>query len=107
LYWFLHDLEDHVGDGISFTPWNGIEHVYNERNDGSGMLLVLNHGDMDCRRDASMKNPLGYTRGRVIAEGSWKTWREGDAIQFAKTGNALAWSFPLPAKQFILFALEQ
>ncbi|MCX5759084.1 MAG: hypothetical protein NTU83_11365 [Candidatus Hydrogenedentes bacterium] len=107
LYWFLHDIKDHVGDGVSFAPWNGIEYVYNERRDGSGMLLVLNHGDGDYRRYATMRNPRGYTRGRVVAEGSWESWREGEAIQFTQTGDALAWSFQLPAKSFIVFAFDR
>jgi hypothetical protein len=106
LYWFLHKLKDKVGDGVSLDPWNGIEHVYNERPDGSGMLLVLNHGDGDYRRDVTMRNPRGYTRGRVLAQGSWESWLEGHAIAFTQTGNVLAWSFQLPGKNFILFAFD-
>ncbi len=104
LHWFMHELKEHVGDGIACSPCNGLEHVYNERKDGSGMLLVLNHGDSEYRRDATMKNPRGYTQGRVLAAGSWKGCREGDAIQFTKSGESLAWSFELPAKEFVIFA---
>jgi len=106
LYWFLHTLKQHAGDGISITPWTSIEHVYNEKPDGSGMLLVLNHGDADYRRDATMRNPRGYTRGRIMAEGSWESWRVGESLHFTQTGAALAWSFQIPPKSFALFAFD-
>jgi hypothetical protein len=100
---FLHTLADHVGDGIQFSPWTSLEHVFNERPDGTGMLLVMNHGDMPYRRDATMKNPHGFTNGRVVARGTWEGWQPGDELAFAQTGGTLKWSFSLPPKSFILF----
>ena len=107
LYAFLHTLKQHVGDGVSFTPWNGIEYVYNERSDGSGLLLVLNHGDGNYRRDATLKNPRGYTRGRVLAEGTWESWRTGDPIHLTRTGETLGWSFEIPPKSFVVFSFDR
>ena len=66
----------------------------------------MNHGDCDYRRDVTMNNSRAYTRGRILAAGSWQSWREGDAISLSKTGDTLAWSFELPAKEFILFAFD-
>jgi len=104
LYRFLHELKKNTGDGISFAPWNGIEYVYNERDDGTGLLLVMNHGDGDYRRDATMRNPRGYAHARVLAEGSWESWRAGGTVSFARTGGTVTWSFSLPAKHFVVFA---
>lgn len=103
LYHFLHTLEDHLGDGVEFAPWNGLEHIYDRKPDGSAMLLVMNHGDSPYRRDATMKNPDGYTHGRVAAEGTWEGWKEGSPVTFDETGGLLAWSFSLPARSFVLF----
>jgi hypothetical protein len=71
------------------------------------LLLVMNHGDMDYRRDATMKNPHRFTAGRVMARGTWEGWQPGDGLQFAQTGDALKWSFSLPPKSFILFEFMQ
>jgi hypothetical protein len=125
LYAFLHALEEHVGDGIAFVPWTSIEHVYNERGDGSALLLVMNHGDMTCRRDATMRNPRGYTKGRVLAEGTWEGWRSGAPLQFTQAGDTdarkggaealrapacahvLGWSFDMPPKSFVVFEFQK
>jgi len=103
LYLFLHSLKDHVGDGIRFSPWTGLEHIYNQRRDGTGMLLVMNHGDMPYRRDAVMRNRRHFTAGRVMAQGNWEGWRSGDEIRFTKTGDTLGWSFHVAPKSFVLF----
>ena len=107
LYHFLHTLEDHVGDGIEFSPWNGLEHIRTAKADGTAMLLVMNHGDMGCRRDATMKNPDGFTQGRVVAQGTWQSWRPGPNLAFTEEGDTLAWSFDLPSKSFILLELTK
>ena len=39
-----------------------LERIFNERPDGTGMLLVLNHGDMSCRRDAILRIPMASPR---------------------------------------------
>jgi hypothetical protein len=104
---FLHTLDAHIGDGIDFAPWNGLEHIYNKKPDGSAMLLVMNHGDSPYRRDASMKNPDGFTTGRVVAQGTWEGWTEGAALAFDRTGETLAWSFSLEPKSFVLFAFSK
>ena len=103
LYHLLHSLEDHLGDGIEFSPWTSLEHVFCEKPDGSGMLLVMNHGDMECRRDAVMKNPRGFTQGKALARGTWEAWSEGDEIRFSETDDPLKWSFEMPPKSFALF----
>ncbi|HUW60094.1 MAG TPA: beta-galactosidase trimerization domain-containing protein [Candidatus Bathyarchaeia archaeon] len=105
LYYFLHTLEDHIGDGLEFAPWTSLEHIYNKKSDGSAMLLVMNHGDMDYRRDATLRNPDGFTCGRIAARGTWEGWSEGAVIDFDKTGETLAWSFSIPPKSFVLFEL--
>ncbi|MBI4558989.1 MAG: hypothetical protein HY706_15510 [Candidatus Hydrogenedentes bacterium] len=102
-YRFLHSLEDHVGDGIEFSPWTGLEHILNERKDGSAMLLVMNHGDMNYRRDAGMNNVRRFNHGEIVARGSWEGWTSGETRQFSKSGDTLAWSFELPPKSFIIF----
>ncbi len=107
LYHFLHTLEDHVGDGVSFSPWTSLEHIFNEKPDGSAMLLVMNHGDMHYRRDAEMRNGHGFTSGRVLAQGDWQAFHEGDSIEFTDTGDTLAWSFDLPPKSFALFEFRK
>ena len=107
LYHFVHTLEDHLGDGIEFAPWNGLEHVYDKKPDGTAMLLVMNHGDSPYRRDATLKNPDGFTKGRVAAQGTWEDWKEGGSITFEKMGEALAWSFSLPPKSFVLFEFSK
>jgi len=103
---FLHTLHDHIGDGISFSPWTSLEHIYNEKRDGTALLLVLNHGDLACRRDVVMKNPHRFTHGEVIAQGAWEAWRPGDDLLFAQTGESLKWSFNLPPKSFVLFEFK-
>lgn len=103
LYHFLHTLEAHVGDGIDFSPWTSLEHIYSERPDGTGLLLVMNHGDMACRRDASLRNPQEYTRCQIIAQGTWEHWTSGGDMVFSQTGNSLAWSFDMPPKSFAIF----
>ena len=103
LYEFLHTLEDHLGDGIAFSPWTGLERILNEKPDGTAMLLVMNHGDMAYRRDAVMRNPLGFTAGRVLAQGTWEACRSGGGLRFTRSGDTLAWSFDMPPKSFVLF----
>jgi len=104
---FLHSLADHLGDGIHFSPWTSLEHVFNERPDGTGMLLVMNHGDMPYRRDATMKNPRGFTHGKIAARGTWEGFQPGGEIAFSKTGQTLAWSFDLLPKSYILFQFRK
>jgi hypothetical protein len=104
---FLRTLHAHIGDGIDFSPWTSLERVYNERDDGTALLLVMNHGDMDYRRDATMRNPHQFTAGRVMARGTWEGWQPGDELHFAQTGDTLKWSFSLPPKTFILFEFRQ
>jgi hypothetical protein len=100
---FLHTLHEHIGDGIAFSPWTSLEHIHNDRRNGTGLLLVLNHGDMAYRRDAAMKNARRFTAGRVIAQGTWEGWQPGDSLRFEQTGDLLKWSFSLPPKSFVLF----
>lgn len=107
LYHFLHTVGDHIGDGITFTPWTSLEHIYNEKPDGTAMLLVMNHGDMPYRRDAAMKNPRGFTSARVTAKGTWEGWQQGAQLSFDRSGETLAWSFQLPAKGFVLFEFNK
>lgn len=107
LYHFLHTLEDHLGDGVSFTPWTGLDHIWNRKPDGSAMLLVMNHGDMPYRRDAVAGNAAGYTTGRVAAAGDWTGWHAGSDIMFTQRGDTLAWSFDMPPKSFALFEFEK
>jgi hypothetical protein len=103
LYGFLHSLAAHIGDGIRFSPWTSLERIYNEKTDGTAMLLVMNHGDMFYRRDATMKNRRGFTTSRIVAQGTWETWRPGKDINVTQTGDVLAWSFDMPPRSFILF----
>jgi hypothetical protein len=107
LYHFLHSLENHIGDGICFSPWTGLEHIFNHKSDGTGMLLVMNHGDMPYRRDAVMHPPNDYSRARVVARGNWEGWESGDEIQFTYSGEELAWSFEMDPKSFVLFEFRQ
>jgi hypothetical protein len=100
---FLHTLNEHLGDGVAFSPWTSLEHIYNERRDGTALLLVLNHGDMAYRRDATMKNKRRFTAGRVMAQGTWEGWQPGNELRFDQTGDLLKWSFTLPPKSFVLF----
>jgi len=104
---FLHTLAAHVGDGIQIAPWTSIEHIFNERPDGSGMLLVMNHGDMPYRRDVTMKNPRGYTDGRIVAQGAWDGYTPGTPLSFKTRGETFAWSFDLPPKSFVLFLFNR
>ena len=103
---FLHTLHDHIGDGVSFSPWTSLEHIYNEKRDGTARLLVLNHGDMAYRRDVVMKNPHRFAQGRVIAQGTWEAWQPGEPLQFTETGDRLQWSFSPPPKSFVLFEFK-
>ncbi len=107
LYHFLHSLEDHIGDGIQFGPWTSLEHIYNRKPDGTGMLLVMNHGDMPYRRDASMRNPDGFSKVYAAAKGTWEGWAPGDPVALERRDKTLAWSFDLPPKSFILFELSR
>jgi hypothetical protein len=100
---FLLSLHAHIGSGISFSPWTSLDYTYNEKRDGSAWLLVQNHGDMDYRRDAVMKNPRHFAKGRVVAKGNWEGWQPGDELQFAQAGDTLKWSFQMAPKSFILF----
>lgn len=104
---FLHALKKHVGDGVEFAPWTSIEHIYNRKPDGTAMLLVMNHGDMDYRRDATLRNPDGFTKGRIAAQGSWEGWRDGGTLAFERTGESLAWSFGIPPKSLVLFEFSR
>jgi hypothetical protein len=107
LYHFLHTLEDHIGDGIEFAPWNSLEHIYDKNSDDTAMLLVMNHGDSAYRRDATVKNPDGFTKGRVAAQGTWEGWKPGGPVEFDETGETLTWSFYMPSKSFVLFRFER
>ena len=100
---FLHTLHAQIGDGVAFSPWTSLEHIYNERRDGTALLLVCNHGDMTYRRDAVLKNPHRFAAGRVIARGTWEGWQPSEDIQFAQTGDTLKWSFTLAPKSFVVF----
>jgi len=100
---FLHTLHEHIGDGVAFSPWTSLEHIYNEEREGTALLLVFNHGDMAYRRDAVLKNPHRFSAGRVIAQGTWEGWQPGEDLQFAQTGDTLKWSFTLPPKSFVIF----
>jgi hypothetical protein len=100
---FLHALHARIGSGISFSPWTSLDYTYNEKRDGAAWLMVQNHGDMEYRRDATMKNPRHYTKGRVVAKGTWEGWQPGDELQFAQAGATLKWSFHMAPKSFILF----
>jgi hypothetical protein len=100
---FLHTLHEHVGDGVAFAPWTSLEHILNEKRDGTALLLVLNHGDMAYRRDVMMKNPRRFKAGRVIAQGTWEGWQPGGDLQLDQAADTLKWSFNLPPKSFVLF----
>ena len=104
---FLRALHDQLGDGIAFSPWTSLERVYTERADGTALLLVMNHGDMTCRRDASLRNGRGFTAGRVLAQGGWSGWDAGGGIAFTGTGATLKWSFDAPPKGFVLFEFRR
>jgi hypothetical protein len=67
------------------------------------MLLVMNHGNMAYLRDATMKNPDNFTKGRVVAQGTWEEWSPQGAIAFDQMGDILAWLFSIPPKSFMLF----
>ena len=103
---FLHSLEDHVGDGVEFAPWTSLEHIYNKKPEGTAMLLVMNHGDMAYRRDATMKNPDGFSKGRVVAKGTWEGWTPGGSLALERESRTLKWSFDLAPKSFVLFELS-
>ena len=103
---FLHSLEDHIGDGIEFAPWTSLEHIYNKKPDGTAMLLVMNHGDMAYQRDATVKNPDGFSERRVVAKGTWEGWTPGGSLALEREGRTLKWSFDLPPKSFVLFELS-
>ena len=100
---FLHTLHEHIGDGVAFSPWTSLEHIYNERRDSTALLLVLNHGDMAYNRDATMKNARRFATGRVLAQGTWEGWQPGNELRFDQTGDALKWSFSLPPKSFVIY----
>ena len=104
LYEFLHTLENHLGDGVEFSPWTGLDHILNKRPDGSALLLVMNHGDMPYRRDAVMTQGDGFATGRILARGTWEGWRPGGALECARPGDgSLTWSFSMAPKSFVLF----
>lgn len=107
LYQFLHVLGDLYGDGVQFAPWTSLEHILDEKPDGTSMLLVMNHGDMPYRRDAVVRNPRGYERVRVVAQGTWEGAKPGEAVQLTETGKRLAWHFDMPPKSFALFELSK
>jgi len=104
---FLHTLHEHIGDGVAFSPWTSLEHIHNEKRDGTALLLVLNHGDMAYRRDAVLKNPRGFTIGRVVAQGTWEGWQPGNDLRLDQTGDTLKWSFSLPPRSFVLFEFSR
>jgi hypothetical protein len=106
LYYFLHSVSDEIGDGIAIAPWTGLERIYNERTDGTGLLLVANHGDMPYRRDLTMKNPRGYRSARVLAKGTWEDWQEGGGVELAEKGEILKWSFEMTPKSFVVFEMK-
>jgi len=79
-----------------------LQHVYNTRRDGSGLLLVMNHGDMNYRRDAVLQNDRQYVSARVVAEGNWEGWRPGGNVELSKGNGPLRWSFVIPPKGFLI-----
>jgi len=103
---FLQGLYRQTGDGIEFSPWTSLEHIYNERRDGSALLLVMNHGDMEYRRDAVLQNPRNFNRAQVIAQGNWTGWQAGEPVTFTEKGKVLRWSFTLAPKSFVLFEFK-
>ncbi|MGO8682096.1 MAG: hypothetical protein ACLQU6_14410 [Limisphaerales bacterium] len=106
LYYFLHSLKDHVGDGVSFSPWTGLTYVLEEKADGAARLMVFNQGDMPYRRDARLRNGRGYKTARVMAQGTWEGYREGGAVKVKTEGGILTWSFSMAPKSFALFELR-
>lgn len=107
LYHFLHTLKDHVGIGIEFSPWTGLDYIANRKPDGSVWLLVMNHNDMDYRRDVVMRRCGELSSVRTVVQGDWKRWKEGGPVVYSKTGDGLQWSFEIFPKSFVLFALEK
>jgi hypothetical protein len=103
---FLHALKAHAGDGVTISPWTSLDHILTERKDGTGLLLVMNHGDMNCRRDIALRNARGYARVRTLAQGTWQSWTPGEQLTVDASGGELKWSYNAPAKSFVLFALE-
>jgi len=104
---FFHSMKEHIGDGVLFTPWTSLDYTLNEKPDGTVMLLVLNHGDMAHRRDATLRNSWGLTAGRVVARGTWESAEPGGEVAFSKTGDTLAWSFEMAPKSFVLFEFRK
>jgi len=104
---FLHSLEKHVGDGIEFSPWTSLEHIFNHKADGTAQLLVMNHGDMAYYRDVTVNRPKGFAKVRAVAKGTWEGWSRGDAMPCERSGQSLKWSFELPPKSFVLFELSR
>jgi hypothetical protein len=107
LYYFLHSLKDHLGDGVSFSPWTGINYIVDEKPDGSAMLLVLNQGDMPYRRDARLRNTRGYHTLRVVARGTWEAYQPGGLVPLKIEGDSLTWSFDMTPKSFALFEFSK
>jgi hypothetical protein len=107
LYYFLHQLNDRLGDGVKFSPWTGINHILNEKADGTGMLLVLNQGDMPYRRDATLRNTRGYRSARVVAQGTWEGYRPGGPVALTTKGDSLTWSFEMAPKTFVLYEFKR
>jgi hypothetical protein len=103
LYYFLHSLKDHLGDGVSFSPWTGLNYVLDEKRDGSAMLLVLNQGDMPYRREARLRNLHGFRTARLVAQGTWEGYRDGGRVELKAAGESLTWSFAMVPKSFSLF----
>ncbi len=107
LYYFLHSLKDHLGDGVSFSPWTGLNYVLDEKPDGSARLLVLNQGDMPYQRDARMRNSHGYRTARLVAQGTWEGYRDAGAVDLKTEGESLTWSFTMVPKSFCLFEFRR
>jgi hypothetical protein len=107
LYYFLHSLKDHIGDGVSFSPWTGLNYLLDEKPDGSAMLLVLNQGDMPYTRDARLRHPKGYREARLVAQGTWEGWQPGQPVALKTDGDSLTWSFNMAPKSFALFSFNK
>ena len=107
LYQFLHGLNARMGDGVRFAPWTSLQHILNEKPDGSAMLLVMNHGDMPYRRDARLRNTRGYSTARLVARGNWEAYQPGGPIELKTDGDSLTWSFEMAPKTFALFELRK
>jgi len=107
LYYFLHSLNDHVGTGVSFKPWTGLDYILNRKTDGSLWLLVMNHNDMFYRRDATLRGYGPFSSLRIAAQGDWRKYDVGKEIPFVHKDDVVTWSFAMEPKSFVLFVFER